>query len=383
MEISLVSETYPNDVNGVATTLGSLVTGLTERGHAVDVICPKQAKRPAGFSGHQVAGLAVPFYPEVRVGFYRQSAFIERWQQDPPDVVHIATEGPLGLNALKAAKRLDLRISTSFHTNFHDYARAYHLGWLTRPAMRYLRWFHNQSARTFVPTKSQVNTLSAAGFCRLAVLGRGVDTTLFHPARRDERLRMHWGASEQTPVLLYVGRLAAEKNLDLLVIAIKKAQWINPAAVVVIVGDGPERRWLQTRLPDVIFMGTLTGESLARCYASADIFIQPSESETFGIVLLEAMASGLVTLSYDYAAGAAVVDDGYNGYLAAYKEPSAFLNALPEVLDFDHNIGQRARQTACQYAWDGVVDDFEHQLQQLTATAQAYTGSSIVRVGSS
>ncbi|HHQ69642.1 MAG TPA: glycosyltransferase family 1 protein, partial [Halothiobacillaceae bacterium] len=290
MDISLVSETYPGDINGVATTLGALVGGLESRGHNVDVICPKSPQRQPLRSGQLVSSARLPFYPQVRMGFFSTRSFIERWEENPPDVVHIATEGPLGFTALKAAVRMGFPVSTSFHTNFHQYANAYRLGWLTRPAVRYLRWFHNQADITFIPTESQSKNLSAAGFNRLVVLGRGVDTQLFHPDRRDERLRLHWGAHADTPVLIYVGRLAAEKNLELLIAAVKKALWVNPSTVVVVVGDGPERAWLEKRLPDVIFTGALSGLALARCYASADGFIQPSSTETFGIVLLEAMA---------------------------------------------------------------------------------------------
>jgi hypothetical protein len=161
LDIRVVTETFPPDINGVATTLGCLVAGLRDRGHRVVVTCPAAgAPRDLG-EGDEVRGLALPFYREVRFGLPRRRAFLAEWREDPPDVVHIATEGPLGASALAAARALDLPVTTSLHTNFHAYARAYRLGWLTSPVMRYLRRFHNRSAKTFIPTANQAAELEA------------------------------------------------------------------------------------------------------------------------------------------------------------------------------------------------------------------------------
>ena len=367
MDIRLVTETFSPDINGVATTLGCLVDALRERGHRVSVTCPRgRARRDLG-DGVEVPGLALPFYPEVRFGLPRRRAFLEEWREDPPDVVHIATEGPLGASALAAARALDLPVTTSLHTNFHSYARAYRMGWLATPVMRYLRRFHNRSDGTFIPTDKQASELAADGFERLIVLGRGVDTELFSPGRRDAGLRASWGADERTPVLVHVGRLAAEKNLHLLVEAMDLARSVNPSTRLVIVGDGPERGMLERHLPGAVFTGALRGEALARHYASADAFLFPSLSETFGIVVLEAMASGLDCLSFDYAAGRMLIDPGVNGLLAPVDAPEAFLDQVPALLAGDTagdaaDRRSRARETALKYGWAAVIDSFERNL---------------------
>ena len=363
LDIRLVTETFSPDINGVATTLGCLVGALRERGHRVSVTCPRGRSRRDLGDGTEVAGLSLPFYPEVRFGLPRRRAFLAEWREDPPDAIHIATEGPLGASALAAARALDLPVTTSLHTNFHAYARAYRMGWLAMPVMRYLRRFHNRSDGTFIPTDKQAAELAANGFERLVVLGRGVDTDLFSPARRDTALRASWGADDETPVLIHVGRLAAEKNLDLLIEAMERARSVNPTTRLVIVGDGPERGRLERRLPGAIFTGALRGEALARHYASADGFLFPSLTETFGIVVLEAMASGLDCLSFDYAAGRMLIEPGANGLLAPTDARQAFLNQVPALLARDAaDRRHRARETALQYGWSAVIDAFEQHL---------------------
>ncbi|MFW6375360.1 MAG: glycosyltransferase family 4 protein [Guyparkeria sp.] len=363
MDIRLVTETFPPDINGVATTLGCLVGGLRERGHRVVVTCPRaETARDLG-EGEEVAGIALPFYREVRFGLPRRRAFLAAWQEDPPDVVHIATEGPLGASALAAARTLGLPVTTSLHTNFHAYARAYRLGWLASPAMRYLRRFHNRSANTFIPTVKQAAELEALGFQRLMVLGRGVDADLFNPARRDPTLRAAWGADDGTPVLLHVGRLAAEKNLGLLAESWARARSVDPEARLVVVGDGPERTRLERQVPGAVFTGALRGEALARHYASADAFLFPSLTETFGIVMLEALASGLDCLGFDYAAGRQLIEPGENGLLAPFGDTAAFLDQVPALLAPESRERRaRAAATGRRHSWAAIVDGFEQNL---------------------
>ncbi len=371
MDIRLVTETFPPDINGVSTTLGCLVAGLRDRGHRVVVTCPRAGTPRDLCEGDEVSGVALPFYREVRFGLPRRRAFLAEWREDPPDVVHIATEGPLGASALSAARALDLPVTTSLHTNFHAYARAYRLGWFARPVMGYLRRFHNRAANTFIPTAKQAAELEASGFERLMVLGRGVDTDLFSPARRDSGLRASWGASDETPVLLHVGRLAAEKNLDLLARAWSRAHASDPDARLVVVGDGPERARLERQVPGAVFAGALRGEALARYYASADAFLFPSVTETFGIVVLEAMASGLDCLAFDYAAGRQLIEPDVNGLLAPFGDSDTFLEQVPELLAArSRDRRERARDTGLRYGWTAVVDGFERNLIDVAERGQ-------------
>jgi len=226
---------------------------------------------------------------------------LRRWKRSRPDVLYIATEGPLGFSALRAARRLGIATISGFSTNFQQYASQYGLGFLTRALTHYLRWFHNRSDATLVPSLSQKAELERRGFERLELLSRGVDSQLFHPAKRSNTLRESWGLAPDDIALLHVGRLAPEKNLRLLRPTLEALTNTHPnkRTKLIVVGDGPERASLEQQLPDAVFCGTQRGETLAAHYACGDIFLFPSLTDTFGNVVMEALASGLGVVAYD------------------------------------------------------------------------------------
>jgi glycosyltransferase involved in cell wall biosynthesis len=284
-----------------------------------------------------------------------------------PDLVHVATEGPLGLAALWAARQLELPVTSSFHTNFHHYSGHYGAKALQRGLLSFLRWFHNASKLTLVPTAQMSAELAEAGFERLGVMSRGVDTQLFDPARRSSELRATWGAGPATPVLAYVGRLAAEKNLGLAVEAFRDVQRAVPDAKFVLVGDGPERGPLARQSPEFHYAGMRRGEDLATHYASADLFLFPSTTETFGNVVTEALASGLVVLAYDYAATREHVRDGVNGFAVPFDEAAAFRRAAVAALRRRSEwagLRAAARETALGLTWATIVERFERQISE-------------------
>ncbi len=368
MHVSLVTETFPPDINGVATTLAQLHAALRDRGHRVQVICPRAGSGRALPEGFEVPGLALPFYREVRIGMPVGGRMARAWQADRPDLVHIATEGPLGWAALRVARRLGIPVTSSLHTNFHAYASHYRAGWLTRPLMGYLRDFHNKTECTFIPTEQQAGEMAVLGFERLVVLGRGVNTELFSPERRDPTLCAAWQVGDQTPVALHVGRLAPEKNLGLLIDSLIEMRRQQPDLAAVIVGDGPERHRLEQALPWVHFAGMQRGEALARHYASADLFLFPSKTETFGNVLLEAMASGLTCLSFDYAAGNTLIRDRVNGRVVPIDDDAAFILAAREMLHpATQAMGPQARTTALARDWRAITEGFEQQLLSIVS----------------
>lgn len=218
LHIALVSETFPPEVNGVANTLGRLCQGLRERGHRLQLVRPRQADDTAPNDDQLLLtrGWPLPGYAGLQWGQSSLHKLLRRWQRNRPDVLYIATEGPLGLSALRAARRLGIPVVSGFHTNFQQYSDHYGFGLLTRLLTGYLRWFHNRSRLTLVPSPSQRLELQRRGFERLELLARGVDGQLFHPARRSAALRAEWGLGEDEIAVLHVGRLAAEKNLQLL-----------------------------------------------------------------------------------------------------------------------------------------------------------------------
>ncbi|MEN9886505.1 MAG: hypothetical protein RL758_1083, partial [Pseudomonadota bacterium] len=336
LRISVVTETYPPEVNGVALTVDRLVRGLQARNHDLQLIRPRQA--PLEKDGFQegleqvlMRGLPIPRYPHLRMGMPSKKALTTMWTLRRPDLVHVATEGPLGWSALQAARKLRLPVSTDFRTNFHAYSRHYGVSWLHKPIAAYLRKFHNQAHCTMVPTPGLQKDLAALGFERLLVVARGVDTQRFMPARRDAALRSQWGVAPDDLVVLSVGRLAPEKNLRLLVQAYEAMLAVNPRCRLVVVGDGPEREAFQQRCPQAICVGSQTGDSLADHYASADAFLFPSLTETYGNVTPEAMASGLAVLAFDYAAAAELIQHGYNGLLAPFGDEDAFVRRAADL----------------------------------------------------
>ena len=428
MRIALVTETYPPEVNGVAMTLERLATGLAQRGHHLDIVRPNPAKAHRDETNRQslrrqfkavprrrgqspgtrdpgsdaigteapggnasggdgsgggsvrqliVPGIPIPQYPRLRFGLPAYFKLRGLWGRERPDVVHVATEGPLGLTALFAARGRGIPVTSSFHTNFHHYGRHYNYGWAAAWLMAYFRFFHKRTACTLVPSLKTRDELAELGFVDLAILERGVDTELFGPHRRDADLRRQWGCPEQPddaaparPVVCYVGRVAEEKNVPLTVRAFELLRARIPEARMLIVGDGPALPRLQREHPDFIFAGMRRGEDLARHYASADAFIFASTTETFGNVVSEALASGLAVLTYDYAAGHRFIRDGHNGLLARYDDADDLLaktELLAEMLDKRPAEATRMRYAARAeiepYHWDRIVARFESILR--------------------
>lgn len=368
MRIEIVTDTFAPDINGVAMTLGRLRDGLRERGHRVHVV---HTGLNAGRGERSAVAVPLPGYPEVRVGLPKPFEFRTRWLARRPDVVYIATESLLGKSALKAANAIGVPVVSGFHTNFHDYMDRYRVGVLRPLAMSYLRRFHRRADHTVVPSQEVRDLLVAEGVERVHVLGRGVDTDLFAPGMKCEELRRSWGAGEGVPVVVIVGRVAAEKNFELALAAIERMRAEVPELHCVVVGDGPLRAKLEANHPHVHFAGVRTGEDLARHYASADVLLFPSETETFGNVLLEGMASGLVCVSYDYAAALAHVEHGVNGLKVAKGDEDAFIAESLRALRMgqEHPMRIAARRSVEPHGWSGIVDGLEGIFEQVVASA--------------
>ena len=315
MRYGIVTETYPPEINGVALTVQGLEQGLRERGHAIDLVRPRQQADAGADPGDTVLvrGAALPRYPGLKFGLPAARLLRRRWQQQRPDAIYVATEGPLGWSALRAARQLGIPAATGFHTRFDDYMRDYGAPWLQGTALRWMRRFHNGAQATLVPTRELQRFLEGAGFDNVVRLARAVDTQLFDPARRDDALRAQWRVPADGVAAIYVGRVAAEKNLPLAVRAFRELQQRAPGAKFVWVGDGPAREALQRDNPDFVFVGVKRGEDLARHFASGDLFVFPSHSETFGNVTLEALASGVPTVAFDYGAAREVLRDDVHG----------------------------------------------------------------------
>jgi len=374
MRYAIVTETYPPEVNGVALTVQGLECGLRSRGHDVDVVRPAQRRETRGAS-HEllVRGLPLPRYPGLQLGLPATRRLARHWRECRPDAIYVATEGPLGWSALRAARQLGIPTATGFHTRFDQYMRDYGAGLLAKPALAWMRRFHNRAGVTLVPTHELADFLRVQEFTNVLRLPRAVDTGLFDPARRDSQLRAAWGVEEHDVVVIYVGRIAAEKNLELALRAFGRLRHDlqlagRPPPRFVWVGDGPMRAKLQRDNPDFIFCGVQRGKALARHFASGDLFLFPSHSETFGNVTLEAMASGVATVAFDYGAAREHLRDGVHGAAIADGDDDGFIAAAARIAVNSAQratMGRAARATVSQLRPEQVAADFDTLLQAL------------------
>ncbi|MUV14173.1 glycosyltransferase family 4 protein [Noviluteimonas gilva] len=371
MRYAIVTETWPPEINGVALTVEGLALGLRARGHAIDLVRPRQPGDAAVVDDTLlVRGFPLPRYPGLRFGAPALRSLARRWGARRPDAVYIATEGPLGWAARRVARRLGVPVATGLHTRFDHYMRDYGFGFLEPIALRWMRRFHNAGDATLVATRELQDYLAERRFANPLRLARAVDGALFHPAKRDARLRESWGAGDGTLVAIHVGRIAAEKNLSLAITAFRALQRVRPESRMVFVGDGPLRTPLSEANPDIVFAGLQRGEDLARHFASGDVFLFPSRSETFGNVTLEAMASGVPPIAFDYGAAREHLRHGEHGLRVPDGDAAAFIAAAVRLAEDD--IGLRRMRVAARAAIehlhpDQVAAEFDALLQMLAA----------------
>lgn len=391
--IAIVTETFPPEINGVANTLGKLCEGLRQRGHRLSVVRPGQRKAASGADTPPAQGLAdrmvavpgfpIPGYADLQFGLSTSRRLARDWKKNRPDVIYVATEGPLGLMALNAARKLQIPVCSGFHTNFHSYSRHYGYGFLERIIVGYLRWFHNRTQLTLVPTRKMQNRLNGLGIQPVSVWSRGVDCDRFAPGKRDRALREEWGVGERDLAVIYVGRLAAEKNLQLAVTAFERLRNIHPRAKFVLVGDGPMGKKLRERHKDYIFCGMQRGNDLARHYASADLFLFPSKTETFGNVVTEAMASGLALVAFDDGAASEHIRNEANGIKVPLDDHSGFVDATLRLADqpsLVSHLRSQARLDALDIHWPSLIEQFENIVFNLQYREPRHAGKQSVSI---
>lgn len=381
MRYAFVTETYPPEINGVALTVQGLEHGLLERGHDVTLIRPRQREDALQTARSLlVRGASLPRYAGLNFGLPATRRLRNHWRQARPDAIYVATEGPLGWSALRAARQLEIPVATGFHTRFDDYVRSYGAAWLQGTALRWMRHFHNGAQATLVPTRELQTFLENARFHNVVQLTRAVDTQAFHPNQRDPRLRARWGLGDDALAVIYVGRIAPEKNLALAVRAFRQLQRLRPQARFVWVGDGPARAALQRENPDFIFCGIQRGEALARHFASGDLFVFPSLSETFGNVTLEALASGVPTVAFDYGAARETLRDGVHGAAIACDDSDGFINATLRLGAEDalrNSMRMACREAVATLQPAKVAEAFDHLLQSLSLRSDHHAASVI------
>lgn len=359
MRVALVTENFLPKLDGVTRTLAMLLEHLERAGHRAIVLGPEGSpRRYAGARIFCAPGMPIPFYPELRFLLPRP-ALERRLARFRPDIVHVVDPVMLGAAGIHWAQRLGAPVVSTYHTNLSAYCGYYHLPALVAPMWGYRRYLHNRCAATLCPSPSTARELQRQGFARVGVWPRGVDSQLFTPARRSLDWRRRITGDANTPIILYTGRLSHEKNLDDLVAAFSALD--DMGAWLALVGDGPARPDLEQALAGrrAAFTGYLSGAELAQAYASADIFAFPSVTETFGQVVMEAMASGLPVAAYDAEGVRDSVRHGETGLLAPARDVDAFAASIRALLDApDQRLrqGMRARAHAERQSWSTLLD---------------------------
>ena len=375
LRIAICTDTFVPQLNGVARTLFRLSEALRDRGCAVRVFAPSDPSAPSLPNVRRYA--SVPFwgYLELRLALPGVSAMRKAFTSWRANLVHAATPFGVGYASRAAARSLGTPFVTSYHTSLAAYARFYGLGALSGPGWQYLRWFHNSGARTFVPTRAIRDELAERGFERLAIWGRGVDAASFHPRWRSEELRRALGASEDTVLVGYVGRLAIEKGVDVLVDAMHLVHPVMPSVRFALAGDGPAAERSRARAPnDVAFFGRIEGARLSAFYASCDVLVFPSHTDTFGNVLLEAMASGLAIVAADTPASREVLGDGNAGLTFPPEDAPILAARILALASAPHRrraLAQSALAAARRRCWDDVFDALHSAYQSVRATHRA------------
>ncbi len=361
MRLTLVTETFAPQVNGVSRTLGQLVNHLERAGDTVQVIHPRYHTPPAGPDHHLVDSWVLPFYREVSVPLPPFGTVHRAIDAFRPDLVHVATEATLGLSALRHALRRKVPVVSSFHTNFDQYCDHYRLGWARGAAWRYLRWFHNRTRETYVPSRATIADLEARGFERLILWPRGVDGTLFRPDRPGRAaVREALGFGPDEVVIGHVSRLAPEKNVAYLAEALRAVGEARPHVRFLFVGDGPSRAELEAQMgPNARFVGYKGGDDLADHYAAANLFAFASVTETFGNVVLEALASGLPVVALRAGGVGEIGRSGETGILIEPSSPpTQMTNALLGLVDsptLRREMAESARAYALGQTWSAIM----------------------------
>ena len=351
-----MSDTYLPQVNGVTTVVRRIVALLRAQGHEAAIVAPRYPgfATPVGERELRIPSLPFPPYPDVRLSmpqFRRVAQFFDEFQ---PDVIHVHTEGALGLVGRRYARDRKLPLVTSFHTNFPQYSQHYGVGFLAPAVWRWLMRFHRPAALTLTPGEAVRDDLVRRGIAQAVVWGRGVDTQLFHPGQRDPHWRSWLARDADTPIVLHVGRLALEKNLGVLIAAWRRARdLLDGRAAFAAAGEGPVARSIAAGLPFVRLLGFLPRPHLAKLFASADVCVFPSHTETCGLVALEAMASGVAVVAADAGGLRESIQHGVTGVLVPPHDPRGYADAIADLVRDPTRrfaLGAAARERALERA---------------------------------
>ncbi len=362
MRIAIFTDTFYPDINGVARTLKRLTNFLESQNITFKVFAPDSTSEEYVSSHiHRFKSLSFFLYPECRLAFPNLQQVKTELQNFAPDLIHVATPFNIGLCGVYFAKKLNIPLVGSYHTNFDDYLHYYNLPFLSKVLWKYMHWFHRTCKKIFVPSTATFQLLKQHGFTNLELWPRGVDCQLFHPTNDRSAVKRLY-CPEESYLLTYVGRLAPEKDLNTLFAAAeslpaelnKKVHWL-------IIGDGPLREELETLAPaNMTFTGYLGGKQLAEAYAASDLFVFPSPTETFGNVVLESLASGTPVIGAKSGGVQNIIKPGVTGLLCKPSNVEEFSEAIQYLLTNERIRRQMAvagRDYALTQSWNQILEN--------------------------
>ncbi len=360
MKVAIFTGNYNHIRDGVSLTLNRLVGFLSDQGVDVLVFGPTIEKPEIDHTGEFVAvpSIRMPGRPEYRITSAFPKVAQNRLEQFNPDIVHIATPDYLGFSALKWATKKGIPVVSSYHTHFSSYLKYYKLSLIEPLLWKYLAWFYGKCTHVYVPSESMVKLLEEQDIkSELKIWARGIETDQFSPSFRDFEWRAQLGVSDDELIITFVSRLVWEKNLRLFAEVVNRLQASYPKLKALVVGDGPAMDEAKELMPQAVFTGFLEGKELAKAYASSDIFFFPSDTETFGNVTLEAMASGLPSIVADATGSRSLVSHGKSGYVIPVESSDKFYTFIEKLIN-DENLrikmSASAIEKADEYSWSAV-----------------------------
>ena len=359
LRLALFSDTYPPQINGVAPTLARLVKAVEARGGEVQVVTVSDPDAPADPQVERWPSIPFWAYPQLQMAAPRRDKALDLVEKWKPNLVHATTEFGIGLGGLLGAKEKRVPLVTSYHTHFTAYLRHYNLSVLDAIGWPYLRWFHNAGRITWAPSEIVRAELEGNGFKNTRVWSRGVDQNQFHPKFRSSELRRSLGVEEDGVLAVYIGRLAPEKGIHVALEGMRQVMERNPKVRFALAGHGPdEERCRATAPPGTVFMGRLTGRALGEFYASGDIFVFPSITETFGNVVLEAMSSHLALVAPDIGATTELATPETALQFRA-QDPGSLAGGVEQLVKdpaLRRKLADAAFAVAETRTWDSVFD---------------------------
>ena len=369
MKVALFTDTFLPQINGVTKTLGKYVEYMEKNDIEYRVFAPVDGEKEYNENIIRFFSFKFFLYPDCRVSLPNYFSIAKELDKFKPDIVHIVTPFNIGLCGLKYAKSHNVPLVSSYHTNIAQYLEYFHLKFLTNICWEFFRWFHRHCRKNYCPSQVTYKLLEQEGIKNLEIWGRGIDTNKFSPANRDIEYRKSLNIDDKL-VFLYVGRISPEKDLN---VFMETAKELNKKYMdkihFLMIGNGPMYNEIkENKLPNMTLTGFLQGEELTKAYACADVFMFPSPTETYGNVILEAMASGLATIACFAGGIKENLIDEYNGLACNEKNKEDFYNACERMIldsDLRKKIAQNGRNYCLKRSWDSIFDNLFNSYKEV------------------